>query len=140
MNRLILRMLWLLAALLAVSCSSNRSVTSKSLTSDDRSSYDVVTNAIDRGDWDTLRRLAKLGMRANEYITMWENSERSGHAVRVGKQISVERDAELNGKRRTKYSFALENKDGTFNPHRLQVLVREQRGQSEILDFWNFGW
>jgi hypothetical protein len=126
--------------MLAVSCSPNRSVASKSLTSDDRGSYDVVTNAIDRGDWYALRRLAKPGMRANEYIMMWENPARAGHAVRVGKQTSVEKDAELNGQRCTKYSFALETTDGTASVHVLQILVREEDGQPEILDFWNFGW
>src|ERR1041385_2181895 len=120
MSRLIFIMPWLLAAMLEVSCASKRSAASKSSTSDQRSSYEVVTNAIDRGDWDALRRLVKPGMRANENITMWENSQRTGHAVRVGKQISVERDAELNGKRCTKYSFALENKDGTISPHWLR--------------------
>jgi hypothetical protein len=103
-------------------------------------SYEVVTNAINHGDWVTLRSLAKPGMRANEYITMWENSERSGHALRVGKQIAVNTDADLNGKRCTKYSFIFENKDGTFTPHELQILVEEHSGQSEVLDFWNFGW
>jgi hypothetical protein len=38
------------------------------------------------------------------------------------------------------YSFSLENKDGTVNPHWLQIKVREDNGDAEILDFWNFGW
>jgi hypothetical protein len=79
-------------------------------------------------------------MRANEWITMWENSKRSGHGVRVGTLVNVERDAEYNGKRCTKYSFAFENEDGTANPHWLQILVQEDAGKSELLEFWNFGW
>ena len=139
MNGLIFMIPLLFAALLTVSCAPNRSAASKRFISDRRSSCEVETNAIDRGDWDTLRKLAKPGMRANEYITMWENSQRTGHAVRVGKLINVERDAELNGKRCTKYSFALETMDGTISIHSLLVLVRDD-GEPEILDFWNFGW
>ena len=140
MNRLILIMPWLLAGMLPGSCASKRSVASKSSTSDLRGSYEFVTNAIDRGDWGALRALTKPGMRANDSITMWDNSQRTGRAVRVGKQIRVETNAELNGKRCTKYSFGLDTTEGTASIHLLQLLVREENGQPEILDFWNFGW
>jgi len=100
----------------------------------------LVTNAINRGDWRSLRGLAKPGMKANEAITLWENAERSGHGFSVGKQVSIEKNAEFAGRRCTKYSFALENKDGRASPHRLQVVIREQAGRAKILDFWNFGW
>lgn len=131
---------WLFAVILTVSCSSNRTIAPKSLPLDHSNPCAVVTNAIDNGDWDTLRSLAKPGTRANDCITMWENSQRLGHALRVGRLIRVERDVELNGKPCTKYSFVLESKDGAISPHELQILVRDQAGQSEILDFWNFGW
>jgi len=136
----ILRMAWLVVAFFAVSCSFNRTAVSTTSSSCHPASYEAVTNAINCGDWNTLRRLAKPGMGANEWITMWENSKRSGHGVRVGKLVNVERDAEYNGKRCTKYSFALENEDGTANPRWLQILVQEHAGKSELLDFWNFGW
>jgi hypothetical protein len=112
------------------------------LTANQPGSYGVVTNAITRGDWNALRGLVKPGMRANEYIGMWENSERASPPVRVGKLISVEKDPRRywDGKPCTTYSFALENEDGTPNPHWLQILIREEGGQSEILDFWSFGW
>jgi hypothetical protein len=71
---------------------------------------------------------------------MWENSQHLGRAVRVGKLVDIERDVELNGKRCTRYSFALENEDGTAGVHRLEVFVREEGEHGEILDFWNFGW
>jgi hypothetical protein len=104
--------------------------------------YGLVTNAINAEDWDALRRLAKPGMGANEYITKWENSGRTGQAVRVGRLRNVMMDStySLDGKPCAEYSFALENKDGTLNPHWLQILVREENGRSEILDFWEFGW
>jgi hypothetical protein len=129
-----------LTAMIEVSCSSDRNGVSSNEASKDRTACDLVTKAIDRGDWNTLLKLAKPGMRANESIAMWENFQRSGRAVRVGKLIGVEKNAALNAQQCTKYSFALESKDGTASAHWLQVLVREQSGQGEILDFWNFGW
>lgn len=104
--------------------------------------YEMVTNAFNRADWGALRRLAKPGMKANEYIKLWESYERAGHPVRVGKLLSVEKNSQyyLDGKPCTTYSFELESKDGTPSVHRLQVVVREKGGKSTILDFWNFGW
>jgi hypothetical protein len=104
--------------------------------------YAAVTNAINREDWDALRRLAKPGMRANEYITMWENSAKAGHPLRVGKFFGIGEESKypLDGKPCTMYTFQLESKDGTPSPHDLQVLVRNEGGKSVILDFWNFGW
>jgi hypothetical protein len=104
--------------------------------------HEVVTNAINRADWDVLRRLAKSGMIANGSIRSWENYEHTGYPVRVGKLISVEKESQydLDGKPCTKYSFELESKDGTPSPHQLQVLIREEGGKSTLLDFWNFGW
>lgn len=103
----------------------------------DQAPYEVVTAAINHEDWVALRRLAKPGMRANDYIPKWEKNP-----VRVGKLVRVERDAkyDLDGKPCTIYSFDWESKDGTRGVHQLQVLVREENGKSTILDFWNFGW
>jgi len=101
------------------------------------SPYEAVTAAINKQDWVALQRLAKPGMKANDYIPKWEKNP-----VRVGKLISVEKDSKyyLDGKPCTIYSFNWETKDGTPSLHQLQVLVREEDGKSTILDFWNFGW
>jgi hypothetical protein len=102
-----------------------------------RNPYEAVTTAINHEDWVALQRLAKPGMRANDYIPKWEKNP-----VRVGKLIRVEKDAKyyLDGKPCTIYSFDWESKDGTPSLHQLQILVREEDGKSIILDFWNFGW
>ena len=102
----------------------------------------AVISALDKGDWVTLRKLAKPGMLANRSIDGWENSSRSGHAVCVGKLIQVEKNPEppIAGKPYTKYSFLLMNKDGTPQIHWLQILVHEENGRKELLDFWKFGW
>ncbi len=98
---------------------------------------EAVTTAINKEDWVALRRLAKPGMVANDYIPKWEKNP-----VRVGKLIRIEKDSQyhLDGKPCTTYSFDWESKDGTPSVHQLQVLVREEGGKSAILDFWNFGW
>ena len=123
-----------------MSCSHNRDAASKRSTSDRGGFCEAITHAINRGDWESLRQLAKPGMRANDYITMWENTRRTGHPIRVGKQVAVEKAAELNGRKCTKYSYALENDDGTVGPHELHILIGQQTGKPELLDFWNFGW
>ena len=102
--------------------------------------YSSITNAIDRQDWGALRKLATPEMRATEYIQMWENCAKAGQPVYVGKLVSIEQDAELNGRRCVRYSFQFENRDGIPYPHLLQVLVSEQDGRPEVLDFWNWGW
>jgi hypothetical protein len=127
-------------ALLTVSCVSEHSSSSTGSPAGQSTACAVITNMVNRGDWDSLRKLAKPGTRAGDSIAAWENYRRSGHTVRVGKLVSVDKDAQLNGERCTKYSFALENEDGTASPHELQILVREQAGKSDLLDFWNFGW
>ena len=101
------------------------------------SPYEAVTAAINKEDWVALQRLAKPGMRANDYIPKWEKNP-----VRVGKLVRVEKDSKyyLDGKPCTIYSFNWETKDGTSSLHQLQVLVREENGKPTILDFWNFGW
>lgn len=130
----------LLIAMVTGSCLCCRVDASKTRALGGHKYCQVITNAINRGDWTSLRRLAKPGMRANEYIAMWENSKQSGHAVYVGKLVSVDTEAELNGKRCTKYSFALENQAGRPSPHELQIWVQEEGEESQLLDFANFGW
>jgi hypothetical protein len=101
-----------------------------------------VTTAINKEDWAALRKLVKPEMKANGFITMWENYAKTGHAVRVGKFVSEEKNSTiyLDGEPCAKYSYILENKDGTPNPHWLQIMVREDGGKTVLLDFWNFGW
>ncbi len=122
-------------ALLAASCAHP-----KVPVSPQGEDYSAITNAIDRQDWGALRKLATPEMRATEYIQMWENCARAGQPVYVGKLVSIEPDAELHGRRCVRYSFQFKSRDGTANPHLLQVLVSEQDGRPEVLDFWNWGW
>ena len=42
--------------------------------------YEPVTGAINKADWKALRKLAKPGMRANDYFRVWEK-----YPMRVGK-------------------------------------------------------
>ena len=97
--------------------------------------YEVVTNAVNGEDWKALRELAKDGMRANEYIGKWEQEP-----VRIGKSPLVKTDYKLNGQPCTKYSFELQFKNGRPNPHLFEVVVQEDNGVPNILDFWEFGW
>ena len=97
---------------------------------------DAVTMAINRSDWATLRLLTKPTMTANGYITSLENAESSGHPVHVGKMVNSETVPRMSGPPQVIYSFAIENKDGTPNPHSLRIKVRDNRGQLELVDFW----
>ncbi len=100
----------------------------------------TITDAINVGDWAKLRKLAKPGMRANEFITMWEDSQRTGHAVRVGKQVGVDKNAQLEGRRCEMFSYELLGQDGVVIPHELLIFVRREVGRAELLDIWNSGW
>lgn len=139
-----MRFFFLILSLFAVSCASVKKDES-TVVLDQHLDYtpkvcETVTTAINEGDWNTLRMLVKPGMRANEYITLWANAKKTGHAVQVGRLLNVETVAGTSRKPYKLYSFSLENKDGTVNPHWLQIKVGEAHGWSEILDFWNFGW
>jgi hypothetical protein len=100
----------------------------------------TVTAAINKGDWATLRTFVKPGTHMDEYITALENATKNNHPVQVGKLLNVQTVAQTNDTSINLYSFSLENKDGTINPHWLQIKVRENVGQDQVLDFWNFGW
>ena len=124
-------------AIFVTACAANHPVVPKHQTSARQGTFEVVTNAINREDWNVLRGLAREEMRANDYIRNWEKNP-----VRVGKLIRVEKNSKyyFDGKPCTTYSFALEFKDGTRHVHSLQVLVQEKDRQPTILDFWEFGW
>jgi len=107
----------------------------------------IVTNAINHEDWAALRKLTKPGMLANNYGKSFEaeinqpNSNPKMHVEYiVGKFLMVQSKLGVDGKTNNVYSFQLENKNGTVNPHWLQITVREEHGQSDLVDFWNFGW
>jgi hypothetical protein len=101
---------------------------------------DTLVTAINRGDWATLRTWAKPGTSADDSVAGWEKAAATNHAVRVGKFLNVQTVGETGKKPYKLYSYSLENKDGTVNPHWLQIKVREANGVAEVLDFWNFGW
>ena len=82
-----------------------------------------------------MRALAKPDMRANDLIGRLEKDP-----VRVGKLEHVQSDFELDGRHCTKYSFAMQFKDGRWHPHVFELLVQEDSDQPEILDFWEMGW
>ena len=100
----------------------------------------TVTGAINRADWATLRTFVKPGTHMNEYISSLEDAKKASHPVQVGKLLNVQTVAETNRTSIRLYSFSLQNTDGTVNPHWLQIKVREDDGQADVLDFWNFGW
>ena len=101
---------------------------------------DILISAINRGDWAALQPWAKVGTSANQSVQAWENAAKSGHPVKVGKFLNVQTVGGTSKRPVRLYSYALENKDGTVNPHWLQIKVREEDGEAEVLDFWNFGW
>ena len=76
----------------------------------------------------------------NEYISSLQDATKTNHPVQVGKLLNVQTVAETNHTSIKLYSFSLRNKDGTVNPHWLQIKVRENGEQADVLDFWNFGW
>jgi len=98
---------------------------------------DTVTTAINRADWATLRVLTQPAMMANGYITSLENAARTGHPVHVGKLVNSETVPRMSGPPQVIYSFAIENKGETPNPHSLRIKVRDNRGQLELVDFWS---
>jgi hypothetical protein len=144
-----MRTLYLILALLAVSCasqSSRKPVPVKPEPVVQRhpetppSECLTLVSAINRGDWGALKEWAKPGTTTNESLTMWQKAAESGHPVQVGKLLNAQTVGGTKQKPFRLYSFSMENKDGTVNPHWLQIKVREDAGKAEIVDFWNFGW
>ncbi len=138
-----MKMFWVVLTVFVVSCASDHRNSVSSLPS----TCVMVTNAINQEDWATLRKLTKPGMLANNYGKSFEadiNEANPTPKTRldyiVGKFLMVQSKLEADGKTNKVYSFQLENKNGTVNPHWLQITVREEHGRSELVDFWNFGW
>jgi hypothetical protein len=101
---------------------------------------DTLVSAINRGDWPALKAWAKPGTTTNDMISTWQKAAESGHPVQVGKFLNAQTVGGSSQKPFKLYSFSMENKDGTVNPHWLQIKVRLDDGKAEIVDFWNFGW
>ncbi|HXT11384.1 MAG TPA: hypothetical protein VN873_07455 [Candidatus Angelobacter sp.] len=138
-----MRIIYLILAVLVVSCASPKQqpvvVLEQHADSPPNVCNDLVA-AINHGDWAKLRALAKPGTAASESTNAWEQAMKAGHPVQVGKFLNVQTVAAESKKPYKLYSFALENKDGTVNPHWLQIKVQEEHGQPEVQDFWIFGW
>ena len=139
-----MRTIYLILALVVVSCASQKPapVVAQQPHRPEipPSVCDTVVGAINRGDWAALMAWAKPGTTANESVTAWQKAANAGHPVQVGKFLNVQTVGGTNKNPYKLFSFSLENKDGTVNPHWLQIKVREADGQAEIVDFWNFGW
>lgn len=107
----------------------------------------TVTNAINHEDVATLQKLIKPGMLADAYPSWFRSVTNKNGSVPqmtigyyVGKLLIVQDRVGSDGRTNKVYSFEEVNKDGTVNPHWLQITVREEGGRSELVDFWNFGW
>jgi hypothetical protein len=140
-----MRSFCLILAMFAVSCASLHTQKPETVVqhhpeTTPPSVCETVVSAINRGDWDALKVWAKPGTTANESLTTWQKAADAGHPVKVGKFLNSQTVGGTSKRPYKLYSFSLENKDGTVNPHWLQIKVREEEGQAEIVDFWNFGW
>jgi hypothetical protein len=139
-----MRIIYLCLALLATSCVSKSppppAPVPEHHADNPPSVCDILVSAINRGDWKTLDTWAKPGTSAEQTTQIWQNAAKTGHPVKVGKFLNVQTVGGTSKKPVRLYSYALENKDGTVNPHWLQIKVREMDGEAEIVDFWNFGW
>ena len=101
---------------------------------------EILVAEINREDWTALKPWAKPGSAASATVQAWESAAKAGHGVKVGRFLNAQTVGGTSKKPYRLYSYALENKDGTVNPHWLQIKVREADGEAEVLDFWNFGW
>lgn len=138
-----MRSVSLILAMFVTSCASKHAEESSGLPS----ACVTVTNAINREDVAALQTLVNPGMLANGYASWFRNATNTNSRVpqatigyRVGKLVDVQDKAGTDGRTNRVYSFELVNKDGTVNPHWLQIVVREEHGRAELVDFWNFGW
>ena len=139
-----MRSIYLVLALFAVSCASLSPQKPAAIVQHHPetppSACETVVSAINRGDWAALEGWAKVGTTAKESVVAWQQAANSGRPVKVGKFLNVQTVGGTSKKPYKLYSYSLENKDGTVNPHWLQIKVRETDGEAEIVDFWNFGW
>jgi hypothetical protein len=137
-----MRIIFLILALLVASCASEKSPPSSppKRVQAPPSVCDILVSAINREDWAALKPWMKSGTSSNTTVQAWQNAAKAGNPVKVGKFLNEQTVGEASKKPYKLYSYSLQNKDGTVNPHWLQIKVRESDGEAEIVDFWNFGW
>jgi len=136
-----MRIFFLILALLVTSCASEKPQppSPPKRVEAPPSVCDILVSAINRQDWPALKPWTKSGMSSNA-VQSWQNAAKAGNPVKVGKFLNVQTVGEASKKPYKLYSYSLENKDGSVNPHWLQIKVRESDGEAEVVDFWNFGW
>ena len=141
-----MRTIFLILALFATSCASEKpvvTVPAPKRVETPPNACDILVSAINRQDWEALKPWTKPGSSSNTTVQAWQNAaekrepgEKNGRNSSTGKRWA--RPSKKPYQRL--YSYSLENKDGTVNPHWLQIKVREDGGEAEVVDFWNFGW
>jgi len=138
-----MRIICLILALLAASCASEKPTTTApppKRVETPPTACEILVSAINRGDWEALKPWTKPGTSSNATVRAWEDAAKAGNPVKVGKFLNGQTVGETSKKPYKLYSYSLENKDGSVNPHWLQIKVRESDGSAEVVDFWNFGW
>jgi hypothetical protein len=137
------KMSCLFLVLLAASCASEKPTpppSSPKRVESPPTACEILVSAINRGDWEALKPWTKPGTSSNATVRTWEDAAKAGNPVKVGKFLNGQTIGETSKKPYKLYSYSLENKDGSVNPHWLQIKVRESDGSAEVVDFWNFGW
>jgi len=139
--RLIMKIICVFLVLLVASCASEKPTIEPSKhVETPPPACELLVSAINRGDWLALKPWTKPGTASNTIVQAWQTAAKAGNPVKVGKFLNAQTVGGSSKKPYKLYSYALENKDGTVNPHWLQIKVRESDGAAEIVDFWNFGW
>ena len=139
-----MRIFCLILALVAASCASEKPVStpapSPKRVETPPTACELLVSAINRGDWEALKPWTKPGTSSNTTVQAWQDAAKAGNPVKVGKFLSSQTVGGTSKKPYKLYSYSLENKNGSVNPHWLQIKVRESDGEAEVVDFWNFGW
>lgn len=139
-----MRIIYLILALMVASCATEKPKTTPAppprRVETPPTACDILVSAINRQDWAALKPWTKPGASSNTTVRAWQDAAKAGNPVKVGKFLNAQTVGEASKKPYKLYSYSLENKDGSVNPHWLQIKVREEDGAAEIVDFWNFGW
>ena|SRR5690348_3748153 len=137
-----MRIICLILALLVASCASEKPMAPPppKRAETPPTACDILVSAINRQDWEALKPWTKPGTSSNTTVQTWEDAAKAGNPVKVGKFLNGQTVGGTSKKPYKLYSYSLENKDGSVNPHWLQIKVREDEGEAEVVDFWNFGW
>jgi len=139
-----MRIFCLILALFAASCASEKPIStpapSPKRVETPPTACELLVSAINRGDWEALKPWTKPGTSSNTTVQAWQDAAKAGNPVKVGKFLSSQTVGGTSKKPYKLYSYSLENKNGSVNPHWLQIKVRESDGEAEVVDFWNFGW